>query len=43
MTRLKTRGKSHPLHIVVGDEVDAFVERVARERFKGRGKDYSEG
>ena len=29
------------LHVVVDDEVDAFVERVARERFKGRGKDDS--
>ena len=27
--------------LVVDDEVDAFVERVARELFKGRGKDYS--
>ena len=25
--------------VVVDDEVDSFVERVARERFKGRGKD----
>ncbi len=29
------------LPLVVDDEVDSFVERVARERFKGRGKDYS--
>ena len=29
------------LPLVLDDEVDAFVERVARERFKGRGKDDS--
>ena len=27
--------------LVVDDEIDVFVERVARERFKGRGKDDS--
>ena len=29
------------LHVVVDDEVDAKTEGVARERFKGRGKDNS--
>ena len=29
------------LPLVVDEEVDAFVERVGRERFKGRGKDDS--
>ena len=29
------------LPLVVEDEVDAKTEGVARERFKGRGKDYS--
>ena len=29
------------LPLVVEDEVDSFVEGVVRERFKGRGKDYS--
>ena len=29
------------LPLIVDDEADAFVERVGRERFKGRGKDDS--
>ena len=39
--RLKTRDKDVFLPLVVDDEDDAFDERVARERFKGRGKDDS--
>ena len=40
-TRLKTRDMELSLPLVVDEEVDAFVERVGRERFKGRGKDDS--
>ena len=39
--RLKTRDMELSLPLVVDEEVDAFVERVGRERFKGRGKDDS--
>ena len=39
--RLKTRDMELSLPLVVDEEIDFFVEHVARERFKGRGKDNS--